>query len=30
MIEIAAREKIDGVPFLLPKTAYEVKGIVFG
>lgn len=29
MIEIAAQEKIDGVPFLVPKTASEIKGIKF-
>ncbi len=29
MIEIAAREKLDGLPFLVPKTAKEIKGIKF-
>lgn len=29
MIETAAREKLHGVPFLVPKTANEVKGIKF-
>jgi hypothetical protein len=29
MIDTAAREKIAGVPFLLPKTANEIKGIKF-
>jgi hypothetical protein len=29
MIEIAAREKLNGVPFLVPKTANEIKGIKF-
>jgi hypothetical protein len=29
MIEIAAREKLNGVPFLIPKTADEIKGIKF-
>jgi hypothetical protein len=29
MIEIAAREKVSGVPFLMPKTANEIKGIKF-
>ena len=29
MIEIAAREKLNGVPFLVPKTASEIKGIKF-
>jgi len=29
MIEIAAREKLHGVPFLIPKTANEIKGIKF-
>ena len=29
MIEIAAREKLHGVPFLVPKTANEIKGIKF-
>ena len=27
LIGTAAREKLDGVPFLLPKTANEIKGI---
>ena len=29
MIEIAAREKLSGVPFLVPRTANEIKGIKF-
>jgi hypothetical protein len=29
MIEIAAREKFEGAPFLTPKTAGETKGIKF-
>jgi len=29
MVEIAAREKINGLPFLTPKTANEIKGIKF-
>jgi hypothetical protein len=29
MIETAAREKLHGVPFLIPKTASEIKGIKF-
>jgi hypothetical protein len=29
MIEITAREKLNGVPFLVPKTASEIKGIKF-
>lgn len=29
MIETAAREKLHGVPFLVPKTANEIKGIKF-
>jgi len=29
MIETAAREKLDGVPFVIPKTASEIKGIKF-
>lgn len=29
MIDIAAQEKLDGVPFLLSKTAREIKGIKF-
>jgi hypothetical protein len=29
MIEVAAREKLHGVPFLVPKTANEIKGIKF-
>ena len=29
MIEVAAREKVDGVPFLIPKTANEIKGLKF-
>lgn len=29
MIETAAREKFNGVPFLVPKTAGEIKGIKF-
>jgi len=29
MIEVAAQQKLDGVPFLVPKTAKEVKGIKF-
>jgi hypothetical protein len=29
MIEIAAREKLNGVPFLIPKTADEIKGVKF-
>jgi hypothetical protein len=29
MIEIAARERLNGVPFLVPKTANEIKGIKF-
>jgi len=29
MIEVAAREKLNGVPFLVPKTASEIKGIKF-
>lgn len=29
MIDIAAREKLHGVPFLLSKTAKEIKGIKF-
>lgn len=29
LIEIAAREKINGIPFLVPKTANEIKGLKF-
>ena len=29
MIEIAAREKVNGIPFLTAKTANEIKGIKF-
>ena len=29
MIETATREKLNGVPFLIPKTAQEIKGIKF-
>ncbi len=29
MIETAAREKLNGVPFLVSKTASEIKGIKF-
>lgn len=29
MIEIAAQEKINGVPFLIPKTAREIQGVKF-
>ena len=29
MVEIAAREKLGGVPFLIPKTANEIKGLKF-
>jgi hypothetical protein len=29
MIEIAAREKLNGVPFIIPKTANEIKGLKF-
>ncbi len=29
MIEVAAREKLSGVPFLIPKTASEIKGLKF-
>ncbi len=29
MIESAAREKLNGVPFLIPRTANEIKGIKF-
>jgi len=29
MIEIATREKIQGIPFLIPKTAKMIKGIKF-
>lgn len=29
MIEISAREKIGGTPFLLPKTALKIQGIKF-
>lgn len=29
MIETAAKEKVDGIPFLVPKTANELKGIKF-
>ena len=29
MIDIASREKLDGVPFLLGKTTKEIKGIKF-
>ena len=29
IIEIAAREKVQGIPFLTPKTANEIKGIKF-
>jgi len=29
MIETASREKLHGVPFLIPKTAHELKGIKF-
>jgi hypothetical protein len=29
LIETAAREKIRGVPFLIPKTANEIKGLKF-
>lgn len=29
MVDVAAREKIGGIPFLLPKTAEKVKGTKF-
>ena len=29
MIEIAAKEKISGIAFLVPKTAAEIKGLKF-
>ncbi|MGO9450489.1 MAG: hypothetical protein ACLQDV_05490 [Candidatus Binataceae bacterium] len=29
MIDIAAREKLSGVPFIIPKTAREISGIKF-
>ena len=29
MIEIAAKEKVNGIPFLTPKTASEIRGIKF-
>lgn len=29
MVETAAREKLNGVPFLIPKTAQEIMGIKF-
>jgi hypothetical protein len=29
IIEVAAREKVDGLPLLLPKTANAIKGIKF-
>lgn len=29
MIEISAREKVNGVPILIPKTAHELKGLKF-
>jgi hypothetical protein len=29
LLEIASREKISGIPFLIPKTANEIKGIKF-
>lgn len=29
MVDIAAREKLRGIPFLLPKTAQEIRGIKF-
>lgn len=29
MVDVASREKIGGVPFLLPKTAEKIKGIKF-
>jgi hypothetical protein len=29
IIEIAAKEKINGIPFLIPKTANEIKGLKF-
>ena len=29
MIDIAAREKISGIPILIPKTANEIKGLKF-
>jgi hypothetical protein len=29
MIEIASREKLNGIPMLIPKTAREIKGIKF-
>jgi hypothetical protein len=29
MVDAAAREKVEGIPFLLPKTAQEIKGIKF-
>jgi len=29
MLDTAAREKVGGIPFLLPKTAQEIRGIKF-
>lgn len=29
LIEVAAREKIDGISFMVPKTASEIKGAKF-
>jgi hypothetical protein len=29
MLEVAAKEQINGVPFLVPKTANEIKGMKF-
>ncbi|HET9177429.1 MAG TPA: hypothetical protein VFQ24_03640 [Terriglobia bacterium] len=29
LMETAAREKLNGIPFLVPKTAHEIKGIKF-
>jgi hypothetical protein len=29
LIEVAAREKIDGISFMVPKTASEIKGVKF-
>ncbi len=29
MLDTAAREKVGGIPFILPKTAQEIKGIKF-
>jgi hypothetical protein len=29
MIDVAVQEKLNGVPFLLSKTAKEIKGVKF-